>query len=143
MTAKEYLSQAYRLDYKIKSLTMELNELQEMKATIGSAGFDVNYNPNCPVQASFVKTIEKIKDMEDTIQNEIKKCLEIREEVRTIINKVENEDEQIILRERYIHFRSWDEIANIMNYGVRWIQNIHGRALLTVEKILKRGNHMR
>ena len=44
MTVKEYLGQAYLLNQRIKSDTIELEELRIMAQTISSPGFEEHYN---------------------------------------------------------------------------------------------------
>lgn len=45
------------------------------------------------------------------------------------IKQMENEDEQEVLRLRYITGLKWEEVALKMNYSWKWIHKIHGRAL--------------
>lgn len=136
MTAKEYLSQAYRLDMKVNSRLEELSELRELSRSIQSPGFEPGYNPNKPIDATFEKTIMKIVDMENDINEEIDSLIDIKSSIRKVISQVPDEDQQMILRKRYIHFMSWDDIAKEMNYSVRWTLILHGRALGAIEKIL-------
>lgn len=137
MTAKEYLSQAYRLNMKVDSLLEELSELKELSRSIQSPGFELGYNPNRPTDAAFEKTVMKIVDMENSINEEIDRLIDIKSNIREVINQVSDEDQQMILRKRYIHFMSWDDISKGMGFSVRWTHTLHDRALRAVEEILK------
>ena len=44
MTVKEYLGQAYLLDQRINSYTIECEELRLMSESISSPGFEEHYN---------------------------------------------------------------------------------------------------
>lgn len=46
------------------------------------------------------------------------------------IRRMENEDEQEVLRLRYIKGLKWEEVALKMNYSWKWVHKIHGRALM-------------
>lgn len=46
------------------------------------------------------------------------------------IRQMENEDEQEVLRLRYILGMKWEEVAVKMNYSWKWVHKIHGRALM-------------
>lgn len=45
------------------------------------------------------------------------------------IRKMENEDEQRVLRLRYIKGMKWDEVAVEMGYSLKWTHKIHSDAL--------------
>ena len=49
------------------------------------------------------------------------------------IRQMENEDEQEVLRLRYIKGLKWEEVALKMNYSWKWVHKIHGRALQNFE----------
>ena len=138
MTAKEYLQQAYRLTARIKSDLQELEDLRSMTSSIHSPGFERNYNPNRPTEAPFVKGLERIWVMEERINSEIEKLISLREEIREVIDEVSDYDQKMLLRYRYINHLSWDNIADKMFYGQRWLFILHGRALKSVESILKK-----
>ena len=76
MTVKEYLGQAYLLDKRIKSDTMELEELRMMSQTISSPGFEEHYNASKNTDAPYVRTIEKMFEMESKIMTEMNLLLE-------------------------------------------------------------------
>ena len=87
--------------------------------------------------ATFEKTIMKIVDMENDINEEIDSLIDIKSNIRDVINQVPDEDQQMILRKRYIHFMNWDDIAKSMDFSVRWTHTLHARALRAVGEILK------
>jgi hypothetical protein len=98
MTPKEYLKQAYRLDQKINSDIAEAARLREMASSVGSPGFEAHCNPNRPTEASFVRCLERVWELEQKINTEIDKLVDLKEQIRTVIDKVENPDEQMVLR---------------------------------------------
>ena len=140
MTAKEYLQQSYRLTAQINSDLQELEDLRSIASSIHSPGFERNCNPNYPTEAPFVKGLERIWIMEDRINSEIEKFISVREEIREVINEVSDYDQKMLLRYRYINHLSWDEIAGRMFYGQRWLFILHGKALKSVECVLKERN---
>jgi hypothetical protein len=61
MTVKEYLHQAYRLDQRIKSDTMEAQNLREMAGSVSGLRYDkdrVQTSKN--TDAPFVRTLERL-----------------------------------------------------------------------------------
>lgn len=129
MTAKEYLKQAYRLDQRINSGLAELARLREMAASIGSPNFEERYDPNCPAEAPFVKALGKVWEMQERINAEVDKLVNLKEQIREAIDQVENPDEQMVLRYRYIHNYTWEQIGDELFADESTIRRWHGRAL--------------
>lgn len=133
MNAKQYLRQAYRLDQKINSDLAELSRLREMAASIGSPDFEEHHNPNRPMEAPFVKALEKVWEMQEKINAEVDKLVDLKEQIRMAIDKVENPDEQMVLRYRYIHNYTWEQIGDALYADESTIRRWHGRALQHIE----------
>ena len=129
MTAREYLHQAYRLDHKINSDIEELQRLREMSCSISSPQFGDRVQTSRNTEAPFVKCIYKIQEMEEKINAEIDLFVDLKKEIRTVIEKVENTDEQMVLRYRYIHNMTWEEIGDELNADKSTVRRWHGSAL--------------
>lgn len=50
---------------------------------------------------------------------------------------MEDEAQRLVLRDRYIHFDAWEDIARSMGKGIRWVYTVHGEGMAAVEKILE------
>ena len=112
MTAKEYLRQAYRLDQRINSDIAEIERLREISTSISSPDFKEHYNPNRPTEAPFVKTLEKVLQMEEKVNAEIDRLVELKEQIGTVFSTVADTDERMVLRYRYIHNMTWEQIGD-------------------------------
>ena len=55
--------------------------------------------------------------------------MNLKKMIRNAINKVENPDERLLLRCKYLNFKTWGEICAEMNYSLRTIHRIHQSAL--------------
>ena len=133
MTAKEYLSQAYRLDQRINSNIEEISRLQEMASSISSPTWGEKVQSSRNTEAPFVRCLEKIVDLEETINSEIDTLVCLKKQIRTVIEAVPNTDERLVLRYRYIHNCTWEQIGNELNADARTIRRWHGEALLKVK----------
>ena len=132
MTVKEYLGQAYLLDKRIKSDTMELEELRLMSGTISSPGFEEHYNASKNTDAPYIKTIEKIYEMEQKILEEVKLLMELKDQIRDVISQVEKPEHQMIMRYRYIHNLSWSKIGDMLCADITTVQRWHNKAIAKV-----------
>ena len=68
MTAKEYLSQAYRLDQRIDSNIAEITRLREMACGISSPSWEEKVQTSRNTDAPFVRCLEKILKKWSTVR---------------------------------------------------------------------------
>lgn len=132
MTAERYLSQAYRLDQRIQLDQAELDNLKTLAASVGSPGFDKHNNPNRPTDAPFVKTLERIWEMEQKISTELSQLILLKQEILKVLSKVNDVDERLVLTYRYLKNMSWSEISIELGVSDRTIRRWHERALTHV-----------
>ena len=132
MTAKEYLRQAYRLDQKINSDLEEVAALREMASSVSSPQLSERVQTSKKGDAPFVRCLEKIIELEDKINKEIDLLVELKKEIRTVITTVEDTDERMVLKYRYVHNYTWEQIGNELHADARTVRRWHGKALLHV-----------
>ena len=140
MTPKEYLKQAYRLDHRINSDIAELSRLREMSTSISSPSLGEKVQTNRNTDAPFVKCLERIYSLEEKINEEIDLLVNLKEEIRSVIDMVSNTDERMVLRYRYIHNYTWEQIGDVLGADSRTVRRWHGQALghvILPENLLK------
>ncbi len=83
MTAKQYLSQAYRLNERINSDLSELDRLRDLATSLSGVNYDgVRVSKTRSTEAPFEKTICKIIDAERKINAEIDRLVDLKAEIR-------------------------------------------------------------
>lgn len=124
MTAKEYLSQAYRLDQRINSKIEQVSSLHDLatKATSTLSDMPGNSTRNTHRMEDI---IVKIVDLESEINGEIDRLVDLKTDMIRIINEVDNSEEQTLLELRYLCFKTWEQIAVDMGYSVENIYRLH------------------
>lgn len=130
MTVKEYLHQAYRLDQRIKSDTMEAQNLREMAGSVSAIQYDkerVQTSRN--MEAPFVRTIDKLWTLEQKIADELEVLSDLKKQIREVIETVSDTDERLVLKYRYIHNYTWEQIGAELCADARTIRRWHGKAL--------------
>ena len=132
MTAKEYIRQAYRLDQKINSDLEEVAALREMASSVSSPQLSERVQTSRKGDAPFVRCLEKIIELEDKINKEIDLLVELKKEIRMVITTVEDTDERMVLKYRYVHNYTWEQIGNELHADARTVRRWHGKALLHV-----------
>ena len=129
MTPKEYLRQAYRLDQKINSDLEEVSALREMANSVSTPQVSERVQISRSGDAPFVRCLEKIIALEEKINKEIDLFVELKKEIRTVISTVEDTDERMVLKYRYVHNYTWEQIGNELHADARTVRRWHGRAL--------------
>ena len=72
MTARAYLSQAYRLENRIKLIKERIEDLRELSTSVSSPGFEEHYNATKNTDAPFIRVLEKIMEYEEEYQEQCK-----------------------------------------------------------------------
>lgn len=129
MTSKEYLRQAYRLDQRIDSDIAEVSRLREMARGISAPVLGDRVQTSRSGDAAFVRSIEKIIALEEKINREIDTLVELKEQMRDVINAVPDTDERMVLRYRYIHNMTWEQIGDSFSVDPRTVRRWHESAL--------------
>lgn len=129
---KEYLSQAFHIDKQLRSKLEQLSVLRELATTTTQPLSDMPGSPNRNIDR-MEKAIIKIMDMEKEISEEVDALLDLKNQIAQCIKKVEDIDCQLILEFRYLCFMSWEDIAAEMNFTVRNVHILHGKALKMVQ----------
>ena len=129
MTVKEYLRQAYRLDHRIDSDISEMERLREMACSIGAPGFEEHYDPNHPTEAPFIRALEKVWKLEEKINAEIDRLVDLKAQMRGVIEAVSDPDERMVLRYRYIHNMTWEKIGDVLHADRTTVYRWHNTAI--------------
>ena len=127
--AKEYLSQAMKLDDLIDSSLRDIAYWRGKASTASGSSFDVRYNPNRPTEAPFVRCIEEIDEIQRNTAELAEQYIKLRYEISRRINLLEDPDERRLLRRRYIDGYTWKQIQDALHVSERTAFRIHDNAL--------------
>jgi len=132
MTAKEYLSQAYRLDQRINSKLEQVASLNELatKCTHTITGMPRNLGHGT---STIAEVVTKIVDLQADINRDIDCLVDLKREIVGVIKAVDNTECQTLLELRYLCFKSWEQIAVDMGYNVRHVYRLHDVAVSLVK----------
>lgn len=134
MQAKIYLSEIRKLDRKINNKQIELDALESLVTQITPMIKEINVQSNSS-QDRLGETMAKIIDLKNEINNKIDAYVDRKLEAMRLINKLEDDISIHILIQRYINYKSWDDIAESLHYTRQGIIKKHGKALLDFEKV--------
>ena len=128
MNAKEYLSQAYRIDQRINS---KLEQVMSLRALLGKATGTLTGAPKAatPNPQSMEDTICKMVDMETEINADIDTLVDLKAKIMTCIKQIGNPEYQTLLELRYLCFKRWEDVAAELGYDLRYVYKLHDQAL--------------
>ena len=128
MNAREYLSQAYRIDQRINS---KLEQVMSLRDLLGKANVTLTGMPKSPTPNphSMEEIIVKMVDLESEINDDIDTLVDLKAEIMRCIKRVDNPEYQTLLELRYLCFKRWEEIAVDTGYSLRRLYELHNSAL--------------
>ena len=132
MKAKEYLSQAYRLDQRIDAKIEQVMSLRNLAAKATSTLSDIAPSGTRNVHR-MEDIIMRIIDLENEINADIDALVALKREIVSTIKSVPNLEYQILLELRYLCFKPWEQIAVEMGYGIDNVFRLHQKALKDLE----------
>ena len=135
ITAREFLGEAYRIDIRIRSKIELLDYLNDLSTKCTATFSDMPRNPNRG-NSRLEDTVVKIIDLERQIDDEIDRLVDVKRKIIEVISLVPNYEQQTLLELRYLNFKTWEQIAVAMNYGIDNIYKLHRKALKAADDIL-------
>lgn len=135
MKAKEYLQQLQRLDAVINQKIKELEGLRSTLSSVGSIDYAKDRVQTSPSpDAPFVRTLERITDLEGEIDREIDSFVDKKHQIINEIQGLSNAVHIQILFKRYVEFKRLEVISVEMNYTYAYTRELHGYALQDFER---------
>lgn len=128
MTAKEYMSQAFYLDRKIKAKERQLEALKAHAIYAGPI-YEEKVSSSPSSKSAIESAVVRIVELEKEIQTQIGELVSLKSEIERTIHSIGNDQYEALLEMRYLAFMGWDEIATRMNLSKRYVFKVHGRAL--------------
>lgn len=134
---KDYLNQVRNADKMIDLKQKRLDELNAQKTAIGSQDFSRERVKSSPSGDTLSRLIDKIVDLQNEINADIDRFIDLKAEIMRKIEALQNADDRIFLYAKYFEYKKHSEIAEEMRYSERNIVKIHKRALSQLSEILK------
>ena len=135
MTAKRYLNQIRLIDQDIQSRIEEKQRLYATLIVSPSITHDVVTSSKTDAyDERYMKIIEAGEEIDKRIDVLVDKKIEASRKIDEL-DDLDNIS-AVILRERYINLKSWDEIALLMSFSQRHLNRLHGEALKKLQQVM-------
>ncbi len=131
MTNKEYLQRAFELHRDLEKSKRRLEVLEHHARSCG-VSYDKEVRNPYPTGSVLESMVVEIADLTTHINEQEALYCKTREEISQAISSVGDCTCEAILRDRYLLFLSWKDIALEMGYQMSYTYELHGRALQLV-----------
>lgn len=135
--AKKYLEQVRLLEKVVNLKTDELRGYYEMAQKVTTVYSDMPGSPNRNI-SGMENVMAKILDAEKELTEEIDRLIDMKREVSSVIDCVEDIQHRTVLMNRYVLLLNWKAISVRMDMDVRSIYRFHRAGLEDVQKILEK-----
>ena len=135
MLAKDFLNQAFLIDQRIRSKSEQIRTLNEIATSCSATLTGMPRNPNRG-GSRMADAVCKMIDLENEIARDMDRLIEVKREIVTVINAVDDVVLRTLLEKRYLCGATWEEISVDLCFNKRWTFRLHDKALEAVQKIL-------
>ena len=135
MTAKEYLSQYRYINININNKIAQQERLRELATCVSPSSDGCGHNSG--VSDKVGSLCAKIADLDAEINAEIDKLVDVQKDIMQTISRIGDERLRIILTERYIGCKTFEQIADDIHYSYKQTCRLHGQALICVQDVLE------
>ena len=122
----------------INQKIQERDELRMMLVSIGAVDYSKDkVQSSGDGEAAFVKTLQRIDQLERAIDSQIDSYINLKDEVINRIHELQDDRFIQILFKHYVEFKRLEQVAVEMNYSYQYVVELHGYALLAFNNLLK------
>ena len=126
MTKKEYLSQVYKMDKRIRILQ---GKVEKLRASLEYHSPSLESGGGGGSPDKMPDTISKIMEYEQHAAQLQAAYVDKYIEIDRAIHSVEDDTLREVLERRYLLYQKWEQIAQEMHRDLRWVYRLHGKAL--------------
>lgn len=81
-------------------------------------------------------TVALVNDLQSELDADIQKMVLSQKELCRKIDWLPDKELKAVLALRYVSMKTWEQVAKILDLSLRWVYNLHERALAAFEVVL-------
>ena len=139
MTGKDYMLQYWQARVTVRRLESQQASIRDLlgNVTVDPSSEHVQTSRD-PDQIG--KLVAKLADIQDKLNEEKLRAMDLMDEIYSVINKLGDPDEQLILQMRYIKMLPWSKVEKELEkvqwyYCLDWMMRKHRHALKEIERL--------
>ncbi|MCM1334923.1 MAG: DUF1492 domain-containing protein [Bacteroides sp.] len=130
---KEFLNRHYEISRAIDAKLEQIEELKSLAQKITVGPFRESHGEGGYTDR-VGRTTARIVDLEEEINREIDRLVDIKTEIWELIYTLPDTTERTVLERHYLLHEGWERIADKLGYSARHITRLHNRALSRLEE---------
>lgn len=131
--AKKFFQEIRNIDKQIDVKCEQLEQLKALATKVTATMSDVSGKPS-GVSRSMENSVDKIIMLQNEINADIDRLVNLKLEANKIIRQIQNEKHRRVLENRYLLGKTWEAIAVEMGITYQGVCKLHGRALQETKK---------
>ena len=134
MTTKQYLLQIKYAESKVRRINDQLATVRAEMSALKSPAYDADRVQTSATSDKMLNLIIRYGEIEQALADEAESLLTIRSKIISEIEALENDKQREVLYLVYVRHLRWDDVASEMGYTRRWVEKLHGHALIEFKK---------
>lgn len=134
--AQLYLEKIKKLDTQIGCMLEDRNSLKDLALRVTPSTGSGGGSPGGS-QDKMGSAVSRIVDKENEINQAVDELIALKQEASLLLARLDKPEHYRVLHERYIQYKSFEQIAAGMGYTYRNAHYLHGRALQAFGKVLE------
>ena len=134
MTTKQYLLQIKYAESKVRRINDQLATVRAEMSALKSPSYDTDRVQTSETSDKMINLIIRYGEIEQALADEAESLLTIRSKIISEIESLENDKQREVLYLVYVRHLRWDDVASEMGYTRRWVEKLHGHALIEFKK---------
>ena len=136
MSVASYFKQAFTIEKMLKATKAQLEEVREKRLFVSGLNYEGDKVQTSPNSENFNALSHLYMDLEKTYMEDCFHLEALKIEIKGHIDKLENPTHRLIMTERYINLKSWEQIAVDCHYSYKYLTNrLHPEALRAVKEV--------
>lgn len=136
VTMKDWFRSIRGIEARIRAKEAQRDRFRALAMRAGVGSFEATRISGTGNRSRVESGVIDALDVEERIREDICAMLKMREDVAFVIDQMEDTRYRSVMDMYYLSGWTWMHIANEMRYDVKWVQRLHGRALLEARVIL-------
>ncbi len=134
MNIRQFLNRHFEINNEINSKLEQVAELRRLGTSAPSPIFSESHSVGTHSDR-VGRTAAKIADLENEINEEIDRLVDLKCRIREIIAAIPESMQRTILERHYLLGESWERIGEKVGYSTRHVTRLHNQAIETLEAI--------
>ncbi len=133
--AKDFLSEAARLDTRVRCKLEQLEALRSLAQRV-TGSMAVHAGAVTSGHGRTEDSVVRIVMLQRELEEDIDTLLGLKRRIGALVAALPSPEHRTLLELRYLCFRPWEEIAEEMHYSLHHLYKLHNAALDRCDRLL-------